>query len=62
MKSRKMGWVEHVARTGDRRGVSRLFVWKPEGKGPLGRCTLNEDNIKLSSKVGWRGMDWFYLI
>lgn len=47
MKSRKWDGWEHVARTGDRRGVSRLFVWKPDGKGPLGRRRLNEDNINL---------------
>ena len=41
-----MGLVEYVARIGDKRGVYRFFVGKPERKGPLGRCRLNE-NIKL---------------
>jgi hypothetical protein len=47
-----MGWVEHVARIGDRRGVYRLFVGKREGKGPFGRRRLNEDNIKLIFNSG----------
>jgi hypothetical protein len=47
-----MGWVEHVARIGDRRGVYRVFVGKPEGKGPIGKCRLNEDNIKFIFNSG----------
>ena len=34
-KSRTMRWAGHVARTGDRRGVYRVLVEKPEGKRPL---------------------------
>jgi hypothetical protein len=49
-----MGWVDHVARIGDRRGVYRLFVGKPEAKGPFWRCRLNEDNIKL---IFYSGME-----
>ena len=37
MKSRRMGWAGHVARMGERRGVYRVLVGKPEGKRPLGR-------------------------
>jgi hypothetical protein len=29
IKSRRMGWAGHVARIGERRGVSRFLVWKP---------------------------------
>jgi len=36
-KSRKMRWVGHVAHMGERRGVYRVLVEKPEGKRPLGR-------------------------
>jgi hypothetical protein len=33
---------------GDRRGVYRALVWKPEGKRPLGRRRRRlEDNIKM---------------
>ena len=54
-----MGWVEHVARIGDRRGVYRLFVGKPEGKVPPGRCRLIEGYFKLIFKSGMErhGMD-----
>jgi hypothetical protein len=36
-KSRRMRWVGHVARKGERRGVYRVLVGKPEGKRSLGR-------------------------
>jgi len=32
IKSRRMRWVGHVARMGERRGVYRLLVRKPEEK------------------------------
>jgi len=48
IKSRRMRWAEHVARIGEKRGVYRVLVGKPEGKGPLGRCMCRwEDNIKM---------------
>jgi hypothetical protein len=37
IKSRRMKWVGHVARMGEKRNVYRLLVGKPEGKRPLGR-------------------------
>jgi len=37
MKSRRMRWAGHVIRMGDRRGVYRVLVGKPEGRSPLGR-------------------------
>jgi len=37
MKSRRMRLAGHVARLGERRGVFRFLVGKPEGKKPLGR-------------------------
>jgi len=36
IKSRRMGWAKHVARTGERTGVYRVLVGKREGKRPLG--------------------------
>jgi hypothetical protein len=36
IKSR-MRWADHVARMGDKRGVFRVLVGKPEGKRPLER-------------------------
>jgi len=59
IKSRRIKWAEHVARMGERRGVYRVLVGKPEGKRPLGRprC-IWEDNIKMDfQEVGCGGMD-----
>jgi len=45
------------------RGVHRVFVGKPVGKGPLGRPRHRwENNIKMDFReVGWGGMDWIDL-
>ena len=57
MKSIRMRWVGHVARMGERRGVYRVLVGKPEGKKPLGRHRRRcEENIKMDlQKVGFGG-------
>jgi hypothetical protein len=48
IKSRRMRWAGHVARTGERRGVYRVLVGKPEEKRPLGRPRRGwEDEIKM---------------
>ena len=47
---------------GDRRGVYRVYVGKPERMRPLGRPRLRrEDNIKMDlQEVGWgHGLDLF---
>jgi len=36
IKSKRMKWAGHVARLGNRTGVFRVLVGKPEGKGHLG--------------------------
>jgi len=63
IKSRRMRWAGHVARMGERRGVYRVLVGKPEGKRPLGRPRRRwEDNIKMDLKeIGCGGMDWIEL-
>jgi len=63
IQSRRMRWVVHVARMGERRGVYRVLVGKPEGKRPLGRHRRRwEDNIKTDlQEVGCGGMDWIEL-
>jgi hypothetical protein len=49
IKSRKMIWAWHVARLGERRGIYRVLVGKPEGKRPLGILKRRwEDNIKMN--------------
>ena len=60
IKSRMMRWAKHIARMGERRGVYRILVGKPEGMRPLGRPRHRwEDNINMDLKeVGCGGMDW----
>jgi len=48
---------------GERRGIFRVLVGKPEGKRPLGkpRCRW-EDNIKMDlQEMGWGSIDWIEL-
>jgi hypothetical protein len=48
IKSRRMRWVGHVARMGEKRNVYRLLVGKPEGKRRLGIPRRRWiDNIKI---------------
>ena len=63
IKSRSMRWVGHVACVGERSGIYRVLVGKPEGKRPLGRRRHRwEDNIKMDlQEVGCGGMDWIKL-
>jgi hypothetical protein len=48
---------------GEKRGVYRVLVGKPEGKRPLGRTWIRWDgNIKMDlQEVGCGGMDWIEL-
>ena len=59
IKSRRMRWAGHVARMGERRGVYRVLVGKPEGKRPLERSRRRwEDNIKIDlQEVECAGID-----
>jgi hypothetical protein len=63
IKSRRMGWSDHVARMGEKRIAYRLLVGKPEGKGPLGRPRRRwVDNIRMDlAEVGWGDVDWIGL-
>jgi hypothetical protein len=51
IKSRRMRWEGHVARTREKRNTYRILVEKPEGKRPLegldidGRITINGSYI-----------------
>jgi len=45
-----MRWVGHVAHMGQRKGVYRVLVGKPEGKRPLG---LQEVGCGV-----WTGLSW----
>jgi len=59
--SRRVRWTGQVARLGERRGVYRVLVGKPEGKRQLGRPKLTwEDNIKMDLQAvecGGYGLD-----
>jgi hypothetical protein len=47
---------------GDRRGVFRILVGKPEGKRPCGRHRCSWEEIKMHLlEVGCGVMDWFGL-
>jgi len=35
-----MRWTGHVAHRGERTGIYRVLLGKPEGKRPLGRCGM----------------------
>jgi len=51
IKSRRLNLAGHVAYMGERRGVYRLLVGKPEGKRPLGRPRRRwNDSIKINLK------------
>jgi hypothetical protein len=58
IKSKRIGWVWHVKRMGERRGVYRVFVGKPEGR-PLGRPRSGwKEDIKMDlQEVGCGFMD-----
>ena len=59
IKSRRMRWAGHVACMGEKRGVYRVLVGKPEGKRPLGTPRRRwEDNITMDlQEVECKNMD-----
>jgi hypothetical protein len=63
IKSRRMRWAGHVARTGQKRNAYRLLVGKPEGKRPLGIPRRRwVDNIRMDlGEVRWCDVDWIGL-
>jgi hypothetical protein len=63
IKSRRMRWAGHVARMGEERNMYRVFIGKPEGKGPLGRPRRRwEDGIRMDLReIGWGSVDWIQL-
>ena len=63
IKLRRMKCAGHIARMGERRGVYRVLVRKPEGKRPVGRPRRRwEDKVKVDlQEVGCGGMGWIEL-
>jgi hypothetical protein len=63
IKSRRLRWAGHVARTREKGGEYKILVGRPEGRRPLGRPRRRwEDNIKIDlQEVGWgawTGLSW----
>jgi len=58
-----MRWAGHVARMGERRGLYRVLVGKPEARRPLGRPRRRwEDNIRMDLREVVCGcVDWMEL-
>ena len=58
-----MRLVRHVARMGEKRGLYRVLVGKPDGKRQFGRPRLRwENNIKIDlQEVGCGDVDWIEL-
>ena len=55
----RIRWVEHEARTPERKATCRGLVEEPEEKRPLGRPIFKSGNIKMDIfKIGWKGLDW----
>jgi len=62
IKSSRMRWAGHVARMGERRGVYRVLVGKPEGKNHLGDTGADGRIILRWIFRKWNGcMDWIDL-
>ena len=63
VKSGRMRWAGHMARTAEGRGVHMVLVAKPEGKRPLGRPRHRwEDNIQMDlQEIGGGYGDWMEL-
>jgi hypothetical protein len=63
IKSKRMSWTGHVAHMGEMRNLYKIFVRKPEGKGPLGRLRRRwENNIKIDLKeTECEGVEWNHL-
>jgi len=45
IKLRRLRWAGRLVRMGEKRGVYRVLVWKPEGKRSLGRPKLHRSII-----------------
>jgi len=63
IKSRRMRWAVHVARTGEERGVYSVLVGKPAGRSPLGRPRHRwVDNMRMDlQEVGCGYVYWIGL-
>jgi hypothetical protein len=62
-KSRRVWWAGHAARKGAKKNAHRIFVGKPEGKGPVERPRRRwVNNIKIDViERGWGGVERIHL-
>jgi hypothetical protein len=60
INSRRMRWVGHVARIGEKRNMYKLFIRKTEGKRSLGRSRHRLCGYILEKQDGvvWTGLVW----
>jgi len=60
-KSKRVRWAGHVASMGERRGVYRVLVGKPEGKRPL-KCLNRRIILRWTFRKwdmgAWTGLIW----
>jgi hypothetical protein len=63
INSRRMRWVGHVARMGEKRKLYMDLVGKPEIKRPLGRPMNRWKNgIRMDIReIDWGGVEWIKL-
>ena len=59
IKFRRIGWVGHVGRIGERKGAYRVLVDKSDVRRAVGKPRLRcEDNIKTNlQEIGWESLD-----
>jgi hypothetical protein len=63
IKSSRMRWAGHVARTEEDRNMYRVLVENPEGKRPLGRPKHSwKDGMRMDLReIGWGDLHWILL-
>jgi hypothetical protein len=63
IKSRRMGWLGHVASMRKMKNEYIVFVGKLERKRPLIRSRHRcDDNIRMDLReIRWEGEDWIHL-
>ncbi|KAJ4429209.1 hypothetical protein ANN_26212 [Periplaneta americana] len=60
--TRRLRWKGHVARMGESRNAYRMLAGRPEGRRPLWRPIIWEDNIKMDLReMGYDDRDWINL-
>ena len=60
IKSRRMRWAGHVARMGERRGVYRVLMGKPEGKNNGSRNSYTTPCLIICRVRNWISSDHYF--